>query len=213
MKKFAIALIAVAIFSIQWHQAQAQVELNKTQNESKVTTQVKQSIPDPAVQVQKQWHELTYDEKIKLNPNKCDLATHDIWASDGSCHAKTTMSAGNASNAAQTSSNVATGGSCEAEIAKYDWPQGLARAVMLAESSGDPNNLNDDASTGDYSVGCFQVNIRGANARTRPSEAELKNAEINVRWSYNHYVALGRTFGTSGGWGAYNSGKYLKYMN
>lgn len=209
MKKFAIALIAVAIFSIQWHHAQAQTNLSKTQNESKVTTQIKEPTPDPVVQAPKQWHELTYDEQIKLNPNKCDLATHDIWASDGSCHAKTTISASDTQNA----SHALSGGSCEAEIAKYDWPQGLARAVMLAESSGDPNNLNDDASTGDYSVGCFQVNIRGANARTRPSEAELKNAEINVRWSYNHYVALGRTFGTSGGWGAYTSGKYLKYMN
>lgn len=94
-------------------------------------------------------------------------------------------------------------GSCAAEILKYDWPQGIALAVASAESGLRPGIVNNTPSTGDYSVGCFQVNLYGANARTRPSEAELRDAAINVRWSYNNYVANGRSF--IGQWGVCNS--------
>lgn len=213
MKKFAIVLIAVTIFSIQWHHAKAQeIELNKQQNESTVTLEQTRTTPEPAVEAkkEKQWHELTVEEKIKLNPNKCDLAKQQMWASDGSCHDKTTMSTSRTQNASHASSGVVTGGSCEAEIAKYDWPQNLARAVMLAESSGNPTIVNNNPATRDYSVGCFQINLYGANARTRPSEAWLKNAANNVSYAYGIYKANGSSF--AGQWGAYNSGKYLKYM-
>lgn len=101
---------------------------------------------------------------------------------------------------------------CAGEVAKYDWNKSVANAVMLAESGGDPTELNDTPATGDYSVGCFQVNIYKELARSRPSEAELKDPAVNVKWAYNHYVALGRTFGTTAGWGAFNSGAYLKYL-
>lgn len=101
---------------------------------------------------------------------------------------------------------------CAGEVQKYDWNKQVAHAVMMAESSGIEWKVNDDPSTGDYSVGCFQVNLYGTNALSRPSEAELKNPELNVQWAYNHYQAIGQTFGTSGGWGAYTSGAYLKYL-
>ena len=101
---------------------------------------------------------------------------------------------------------------CAGEIAKYDWNLPVANAVMLAESSGDPTRLNDTPETGDYSIGCFQVNIYKELALHRPSEAELKDPALNVQWAYNHYVNLGRTFGTTAGWGAFNSGAYLKYL-
>lgn len=71
-------------------------------------------------------------------------------------------------------------GTCQSEIAKYDWAQSTALAVAFAESGYDTNTVNDNPATGDYSIGCFQVNIYGANARTRPSEAELKDPAINV---------------------------------
>lgn len=90
-------------------------------------------------------------------------------------------------------------GDCAAEISKYDWQQGVALAVARAESGLNPGSLNDNPSTGDYSVGCFQVNIYGANARTRPSEAQLKNAATNVQWAYNNYVHNGHSF--IGQWG------------
>lgn len=34
----------------------------------------------------KTWSELTLQEKINKNPNKCDLTTQVMWESDGSCH-------------------------------------------------------------------------------------------------------------------------------
>lgn len=101
---------------------------------------------------------------------------------------------------------------CAGEVRKYDWNVPVANAVMLAESSGNADNLNDNPITGDYSVGCFQVNIYKDLARNRPTEAELKDPEVNVKWSYEHWKALGGTFGTTAGWGAYNSGAYLKHL-
>jgi hypothetical protein len=90
---------------------------------------------------------------------------------------------------------------CASEIAKYDWPIEDAMRVMDSESSGGIVDIvNDDPSTGDYSVGCFQVNIIGKMSRSRPSEQELKNPIVNVKFAYNLWVAEGRTFCTTGGW-------------
>lgn len=94
-------------------------------------------------------------------------------------------------------------GDCAAEIVKYDWNVTVATAVARAESGLNPGALNDNPATGDYSVGCFQVNIYGANARTRPSEGELKNAATNVAWAYNNYKANGSSF--IGQWGVCRS--------
>jgi hypothetical protein len=90
-------------------------------------------------------------------------------------------------------------GSCETEIAKYDWSQTVARAVATAESGLDPGEVNYNPATYDYSVGCFQVNIWGANALTRPSEAELKVPAINVATAYKIYANNGHSF--IGQWG------------
>lgn len=90
-------------------------------------------------------------------------------------------------------------GTCEAEIAKYDWHQGTAIAVARAESGLRIDALNNNPATGDYSVGCFQINIYGANARTRPSETQLKDPQVNVLWAYKIYVANKGSF--IGQWG------------
>lgn len=90
-------------------------------------------------------------------------------------------------------------GSCVDEIVKYDWNHSVAIAVATAESSLVPGKLNDNPGTGDYSVGCFQVNLYGNNRYSRPTEDALKEAEINVRWAYNNYVANGHSF--IGQWG------------
>lgn len=98
---------------------------------------------------------------------------------------------------------VGGSGSCAAEIAKYDWNVGTATRVMIAESGGNPGEVNDNPSTGDYSVGCFQINLYGANARTRPSEAWLKNAANNVSYAYGIYKSNGSSF--IGQWGVCRS--------
>lgn len=88
---------------------------------------------------------------------------------------------------------------CESEISKYGWQQDVALAVAKAESGLRPDALNINHITKDHSVGCFQINIYGANARTRPSEAALKNPSTNVAWAWKIYVANGGSF--LGQWG------------
>lgn len=57
---------------------------------------------------------------------------------------------------------AAPASTCAAEITKYsNWNQNVAHNVMLAESSGDPGTHNDNPGTGDYSIGCFQINLLG----------------------------------------------------
>ncbi len=93
-------------------------------------------------------------------------------------------------------------GDCAAEIAKYDWGQSVALAVSEAESHFRPGVINNNPGTGDYSVGCFQVNIAGRNALSRPPQEQLIDAATNVRWAYNNYKANGSSF--KGQWGVCN---------
>lgn len=126
-----------------------------------------------------------------------------VRADNGQCAKPAAAPAAAATVAPSGAVSGAGVGDCAAEIAKYNWTHSVAIAVARAESGLNPGSLNDNPSTGDYSVGCFQVNIYGANARTRPSEAQLKNAAINVQWAYNNYVANGHSF--IGQWGVCRS--------
>jgi hypothetical protein len=94
---------------------------------------------------------------------------------------------------------------CLSELLNYDWPIEQAKSIMMIESENDPSIINDNPATGDYSIGCFQVNILGNLANNRPSKDQLLDPKINIKWAYNHYIAMGRTFCTTGGW--YNSCK------
>lgn len=95
---------------------------------------------------------------------------------------------------------VGGSGSCSDEIRKYDWPHSVALAVMNGESSNIAGRVNNNPGTGDYSIGCFQVNLYGGLARSRPSEEWLKVAANNVSYSYNMYIRDGRTFCKPSGW-------------
>jgi len=94
---------------------------------------------------------------------------------------------------------------CTSQLSKYDWPQADAYKIMMKESGNIPSTVNDNPSTGDYSVGCFQINLIGAMRATRPSEESLKVAENNVAHAYKMYSEQGRTFCKTSGW--YNSCK------
>ncbi len=91
-------------------------------------------------------------------------------------------------------------GSCADEIKKYDWPQKTAYDVMMIETghTGNPRIVNDNPSTGDYSVGCFQINLIGAMRAVRPSEASLKNASVNVAYAYGMWKSQGGFCSTAG---------------
>ena len=97
-------------------------------------------------------------------------------------------------------------GDCATEVHKYDWHIPTALAIMHQESSNNPQAFNGDSSTGDYSWGCFQINLYGANAYTRPSAEWLSVASNNVQYAYSMYKSMG-TFCSTGGW--YNTCKKL----
>lgn len=80
---------------------------------------------------------------------------------------------------------------CESELKKYNWNQRIAYEVMMVESSGNHLALNNNPNTGDYSVGCFQVNLYGSLRNTRPSESWLKVPANNVAYAYQLYKANG----------------------
>lgn len=95
---------------------------------------------------------------------------------------------------------------CASEINKYDWNTKQAYDIMMIESGNNPTIVNDNPNTGDYSVGCFQINLIGNMRNTRPSEEWLKVAENNVQYAYGMYKSQG-TFCKTSGW--YNTCKKL----
>lgn len=92
---------------------------------------------------------------------------------------------------------------CESEIVKYNWNHTVALAVARAESGLDHQALNNNPSTGDYSVGCMQINLYGENAKYRPGEEELKNPAVNIAYAYKLYSGNGNSF--IGQWGVCRS--------
>lgn len=92
---------------------------------------------------------------------------------------------------------------CSDYINQYDWNDTVAYNVMMIESSNKPRNLNNNPYTGDYSVGCFQINLLGSNLGAKYSimarlgytgaleREEMKkwlwSAENNVMVAYELY--------------------------
>lgn len=137
--------------------------------------------------------ELSLAEKIKANPNKCDL-TVQVMYEDGSCH-NTTVAPSNAPTSA-----LSGGGDCEASIRRIFPANEHDRAirVMIQESSRNPAIHNFNPSTGDDSYGCFQINLAGNNRYSRPSPAELVIADNNVAFAYKLWQSTG--WCSTGGW-------------
>lgn len=77
------------------------------------------------------------------------------------------------------------------EIKKYDWDTEMAGKIMFAESSCDPEALNNNPKTGDYSVGLMQINLHGKLKELRPAEKELKDPSKNIAFAYELYKARG----------------------
>jgi len=75
-----------------------------------------------------------------------------------------------------------------------------AKRIATCESGLVATKHNYNPATRDNSWGLFQVNLWGANARTRPSSAELIKAEVNIEFARNLWISQGRRFGTTGGW-------------
>lgn len=89
----------------------------------------------------------------------------------------------------------------------------VAVAVALAESGGDTNAHNGDASTGDDSYGVMQINMIGSLGPDRrkrfhlKSNADLFDSATNARVAYAIWKEQGWH-----PWTTYTSGKYKEHM-
>lgn len=166
--------------------------LNQSKPKKRESTPKVEKVPEKAPK----WDNLSTAEKVKLNPNNCDLGGSEVMWGDGSCHPTSPSVSKTTSTAPAT---ITGSGDCASEIQKYDWPVSTAHAVMMQESGNRPSAHNYNPNTGDDSWGCFQINLYGANAASRPSPSWLVVAANNVSYAYNMYKSMG-TFCTPGGW-------------
>jgi hypothetical protein len=81
--------------------------------------------------------------------------------------------------------------SIESLIASYDWDYATAYRIMICESGRNPEALNDNPNTRDYSVGLFQINLYGNLRNTRPDEDWLRVPENNISYAYIIYQEQG----------------------
>lgn len=161
-------------------------------SEDKKAEEVKVAIEEPKAP---EWADLSLEEKLKQNPQKCDLVKQDMWG-DGSCHDKPVAQA----PATTAPKAVGGSGSCEDAIRRI-FPANQhdnAMRIMLQESSGIPSKHNWNPKTGDDSWGCFQINLAGGNKKNRPPASELVKADVNVAFAYNLWKSTG--WRSSGGW-------------
>ena len=133
---------------------------------------------------------------VKENPNKCDTNTEWIYP-DGSCHKKQTESIASSTTAPTASSS----GGCELVRNYTNWNVDVAYAVCMAESGGNSNaaNYNDNHGSCVGSFGLMQLACFWIPNPTDPNANIAKANEIYSRSGWSP-------------WGAYTSGKYLKYL-
>lgn len=67
----------------------------------------------------------------------------------------------------------------------------IFKEIAYAESRLNPNAVNDNPATGDYSIGLFQVNLFGKLADHRPSKEWLLVPENNVKYAKQLYAERG----------------------
>jgi hypothetical protein len=143
-----------------------------------------------------------------VDPNGCE-AQGMWWRADNfACIPKPTPVAVATTAPAPRAAPVAGFGSCDLAN-NYDWPVATARAVCMAESSGNPANVNmaDNhgkcvGSFGLMQIGCFWFPYYGYDS------SHHANGPVNMEIAYKIY----KRSGNFSAWGAYNSGAYLKYL-
>lgn len=91
----------------------------------------------------------------------------------------------------------------------YDWPQDIAYAICMAESTGnqDARNMSDNhgscvGSYGLWQVGCFWYYYYGY------SDSDFYNPDVNVSIAYQIY----KRQGSFNAWTTFTRGSYLKYL-
>lgn len=203
MKVIAVILIAILTFNIAPSIERTTAE---SQEKSSETTEKRKqyNVPKQAKKVTKQ-DEKKPKKKItwRDNPNDCDLETQVVWKSDFSCHEKP-------SPVKRTSSPKQTNGGCGL-VDRYDWNRRVAYAVCMGESTSNSTaeNWRDNhgscrGSFGLMQIACFWFPYYGYSL-----SAYKHNPEVNMKLAYKIYKRSGNSFHP---WGAYTSGKYLKYL-
>jgi hypothetical protein len=76
-------------------------------------------------------------------------------------------------------------------VSQYDWCVDTAYKIMGCESSLNPNAINVNHRTLDYSVGLFQVNLYGNLSSVRPSKEWLLVPENNIEYAYQIWLKQG----------------------
>jgi len=90
----------------------------------------------------------------------------------------------------------------------------IAAAIAMAESGGNPNDLNDNPGTGDLSYGLWQINMIGSMGPSRRAmyglskNEDLFNPVINAR-VMSAISHQGQNFTA---WSTYKDGKYNQYL-
>lgn len=91
----------------------------------------------------------------------------------------------------------------------YDWPQDIAYAICMAESTGNQDAVNWSDNHGKcvgsfslWQVGCFWYPYYGY------SSEDFYNPEVNVEIAYQIY----KRQGSFKAWTTYTRGTYLKYL-
>ena len=67
----------------------------------------------------------------------------------------------------------------------------IAVKVANCESGLNPNALNNNPKTRDYSVSIFQINLFGSLAKSRPSKEWLMNPQNNIDYSHAMFIKEG----------------------
>lgn len=91
-------------------------------------------------------------------------------------------------------------------VKKYDWDTTIAKAICLAESSGNPNAVGDLSVIGGiYAPSYGLMQIRALVGR--PDKEQLLDPEFNMQYAYDLWSRQGWK-----PWSAYNNGKYKNHL-
>lgn len=159
MKKLAIVVIAVAIFTLAMQHAKADIRFEKT-NISKGSQQQAKEIP----------RQTTPDEP------------HDAKAVEV---AQTPVQPTNDAQIAPKSPEFTIGGGCEQYrglVSQYDWNVNIAMAIMQAESSCISNNVGGPNWNGTYDFGLFQLNSMNITDPAENVRVAYQNKYLTQGW-------------------------------
>ena len=198
MKYIILLLIGVALIAtVAPDKRGSTSNLDKTESttSSITTTEVKaEEVKEPVKDTPKETPPPV--DVVKDNPQNCDQTTEWIYP-DGSCHKKQAESIASSTTAPTASSSAG----CELVNNYTNWDTRVAYAVCMAESGGNTNaaNYNDNhgkciGSFGLMQLACFWI--------PNPTDPYANIAKANEIYSRSGWSP----------WGAYTSGKYLKYL-